>query len=172
MSTSHVPSAAWRVLRAGLLAGALDLCLALIVQFTVAHRVNLIRILQAIASGLLGPAARDGGVGSASLGLLLHLSIATIWAGIYFGAARRLGWLSGITQTLRARVTTGLGYGLVVWAGMNLVVVPLSRAQSGLGLNLATAMILVGHTLFVGLPIALAIGAVKPSGSRGASPQA
>lgn len=150
-----------RVLRAGLVAGVLDLCLALGIQFLVAGRVSLVRILQAIAAGVLGPASREGGLSAALLGLVAHFVIATIWAALWFFAATRSVQLRRFTHRRETLVACGLAYGVVVWMGMNLLVVPASRAPSNLTFTLVTALMIVGHALLVGLPIVWTIGAVR-----------
>jgi hypothetical protein len=165
---SDEPPTSVRIARAGGIAGALDLCLAMLIQFGVTGRIDLVRILQSIASGLLGRGSFDGGLGAASLGLALHFLIATIWAALYFVAATRLGWLSRLTASAAGRIASGLAFGLVVWSGMNLVVVPLSRAPGRFSLTWATAAMVVGHMVMVGLPIALAVGAVRLRRDRSA----
>jgi len=139
---------------AGLLAGVLDLGLALLMQFVATGGVDLVRVLQSVASGVMGPPARAGGGGAAALGLMLHLLIATIWSALFFGVAARLTWLRAALHSPGSRIAVGLGYGVVVWAGMRYVVVPLSRAGGGRGWGLTTVLMVVGHALLVGLPIA------------------
>jgi hypothetical protein len=109
------------------------------------------RLLQGIASGLLGPAAFRGGWGSASLGLALHFLIAFTAAGVFYAASRRIlalrhhPWLAGI------------GYGLVVYGFMYWVVMPLSRLRRGPVTLQNTAIAIVTHIICVGLPISLVI---------------
>ena len=69
--------------------------------------------------------AFDGGAGTAALGLLLHYVIALVWTVLFFLAARRFGALT------RHPIPVGLSYGVVVWAVMNLIVLPLSNARRG-----------------------------------------
>lgn len=102
----------------GLLAGAGDYFFALCF-----YGWNL-GVFQNVAGGLIGlKAARAGGVGSFVLGTLLHFLIAGIWAALFCGLARRVPLL------LRHAVPAGLLYGLVVYLGMNCVVLPLSTLQ-------------------------------------------
>jgi hypothetical protein len=103
---------------AGLLVGTLDILDAII--FYGLRGVSATRILQGIASGLIGRSAFTQGARSAALGMLLHFFIATTWAAIYLLASRRLPlsrhpWLYG---TL---------YGIIVYIVMNYVVLPLSH---------------------------------------------
>lgn len=153
-----------RVVKAGLVAGALDLCLAMLIQLVFVGRVNLVRVFQSVASGVLGASARTGGPPAAALGLVLHFLIATIWAAIFLVVAYRWSSLRRWTQSPPSLVATGLGYGVVIWGGMNLVVVPLSRATSNLSLSLVTLAMIAGHAVMVGLPMVLTIGRVREPG--------
>jgi hypothetical protein len=78
------------------------------------------RMLQGIASGLLGPASFEGGTGTALLGLGLHYFIAFSVVLTYVVASQRIELLT------RQWVVSGILYGLGVWAFMNFVVIPLS----------------------------------------------
>ncbi|HEX8560598.1 MAG TPA: hypothetical protein VF668_21055 [Pyrinomonadaceae bacterium] len=142
--------AARAILWGGLLAGAGDIAFAFVVSGL--RGVGPVRVLQSVAGGLLGPAAREGGLAAAALGGALHFLIAAAAAAAYWLASRRLRVL------VRRPVTCGLLYGVAVYFVMNFVVVPLSaayfkpsHAPSALLLNSA------GHMLLVGLPIALAV---------------
>ncbi len=106
-------------------------------------------ICQFVASGLLGPAAYQGGLAAAGLGLLVHCLVALGAAAAFVLAVRALPLL------LRAAVPFGLAHGLAVWVVMNQVVIPLSRIPpSPTSLPLLWNG-LIGHALLVGLPIAL-----------------
>lgn len=74
---------------ATLLAGTLDI-LDAFTFWGVTKAVPPERILQSIASGLLGKAAFQDGTGAAALGLLLHYFIMSVMAALYVLAARRL----------------------------------------------------------------------------------
>ncbi len=64
-----------RLVQGGVLAGALDITYAIVFNY-VRSGVPPVRILQSVASGLLGRAAYSGGAGTAGLGLALHFFIA------------------------------------------------------------------------------------------------
>ncbi|RTQ48861.1 DUF1440 domain-containing protein [Hymenobacter gummosus] len=135
-------------LRAGLLAGTLDISAALLVFSGLLQKLGPQTLLQSVASGALGKAAYAGGWATALLGLGLHYLIALLWAALYVAAAR--AW----PALRRQWVLGGVLYGVVVWAVMNLVVLPLSRAGRG-PLTLQGIVInLVILILMVGLPIA------------------
>lgn len=136
------------VLAGGLVAGTLDIVFAASFWGLKAD-VPGQRILQSVASGLLGPAAFEGGLQTASLGLTLHYVIALFMALAWYVVAQR--WRMARELPVRA----GAIYGAFLYLAMTLVVVPLSAAQPGpldpvwIGLNLAV------HMLLIGIPIAL-----------------
>jgi uncharacterized membrane protein YagU involved in acid resistance len=105
------------VLYGGFVAGTLDVLAAALINW-----LNPLIIMRAIASGLLGRAAFQGGLPVAALGLLLQWAMSLLIAAIFVFAARRLAWLG------RRWVAAGLLYGVVVFVVMEYVVVPLSAA--------------------------------------------
>ena len=136
-------------LAGGLAAGALDIASALIL--TAMRGRDPIVVLHYIASGVLGRDAFPGTPAIAALGLFLHFFITCVAAGLYVAATRRLPALT--LQPLRF----GALYGVVVWAVMHLVVVPLSAVPSALTFTLrGVATQLAIHVVCVGWPIALA----------------
>ena len=144
------PSALSVILRAGLIAGACDITAALTVY---AHLdgARSIRLLQGIASGLLGKASFEGGFATAALGLLCHFTIATGAATVFYGASRLLPVL------VRAAPVTGPLYGIAVYFFMQLVVLPLSAIGPRPFSWQATIIGNVIHIFCVGLPIALTV---------------
>lgn len=131
----------------GLLAGTLDILAAFAMSWP---RAAPARVLQSIASGVLGPSSYQGGLRTAALGLLLHFVIALGAAAVYGAASRQWSvlWLRP--------VRCGLAYGVIVYLVMNLVVVPLSRIGFRLPAWPSIALLVVIHMVCVGLPIALA----------------
>jgi len=118
------------------------------------------RILQSIASGLLGRASFDGGWKTAVLGLFLHFVISFGAATVYYLASRRLVFM------VRNAVGAGLAYGIAVYVFMNYVVIPLSAARKQ-PFNLEMFVInMIEHMVLVGLPIALATRKFAPAGGR------
>jgi hypothetical protein len=144
------------VLVGGLIAGAFDITYAIV--FSGFRGVPATRILQSVASGLLGSKSFEGGWPTAALGLALHFLIALILAFIFYLASRRLPALA------RHPVVSGLGYGFAVYWTMNLVVLPLSafpRKVSFTPVVVVTGLLV--HMLLIGLPIAFA---VRRAGAR------
>lgn len=136
----------------GLIGGILDISDALV--FYGIRGVSPERLLQAIAGGLLGVRAMQGGWATATLGLGLHFLIAFTAATVYYSASRKL-------RMLRQRpIVSGLLYGIAVFLFMNMVVVPLSAIHRSptalLKFNIVSANAVLALMLFIGLPIALA----------------
>ena len=105
------------ILAGGFLAGSIDIGAAALI-----YHVSPVIILHAIASGLLGKPAFQGGASIALLGLVLQWLMSWLIAGVYVFAARRLAWMK------RRWLAAGLGYGVVIYAVMNYIVRPLSAA--------------------------------------------
>ena len=130
-----------------LIAGTLDLSDALI--FYGLRGVPPTRILQGIASGILGRASFTQGTHSAFLGLLLHYFIATTVATIYFIASRRL-------PLSRHPLLWGGLYGITVYVVMNYVVIPLSKIGPRPTPPLVPLINGVAALVFcIGIPVAL-----------------
>jgi len=109
-----------------------------------------IRVFQTVAGGLIGrEAAMAGGVPTFVLGVILHYVIALIWAALFWGLSRKLPAL------VQHAVPAGLAYGLVVFYGMNSVVLPLSALHTKAWPLAWAPWPIAAHMLAVGLPIAL-----------------
>ena len=111
---------------------------------------NPAAVWQSVAAGLSGKAAYDGGNATALLGLTLHFCIAFVMALVYVRAARHLPLL------LQRPILMGALYGLVLYAVMNFVVVPLSAIGFHAPSLKGAIRALIPHVLFVGPAIALA----------------
>ena len=140
------------ILVAGLMAGAFDITYACIFSY-VRRGVTPGAVFRSVASGALGPSAREGGIKIAILGLCFHFLIALIWASIYFLASRVLPFM------IKHAIISGILYGLCVYLVMYGIVLRVSAIH-------ATAYpwsyqwpVLIGnvliHTLGIGLTIAL-----------------
>jgi hypothetical protein len=143
-STLTVPKA---ILWGGLVAGVLDATDG-VIAFGL-KGLNPIQVLQYIASGVLGPSSFQGGLGTAALGTVLHFVIAFVVATVYVVASQ---W---ITPLKSKAVLFGLLFGVAVYFFMNYLVLPLSAVTPSpfsLGMFLNGV---IGHAVFVGLPIAL-----------------
>ncbi len=129
---------------AGLVAGTLDITSAIILAWM--RGISAVRLLQFVASGLIGRQSFQGGNATAALGLFLHFVIAFGATAVFYVASRKL-------PILRERpIAGGLIFGLCVWLVMNLIIVPLSAATprhtwSGDLTQVAIHMILIGLTI-------------------------
>jgi hypothetical protein len=132
----------------GLAAGILDIADAIVL--TLMNGGAPTRMLQGIASGLLGRASYDGGLPTAALGLAIHFFIATSAATVYFLASRKL------TLLLRKPMLCGVIFGLMWWALMYQIVLPITFGRPYTIPALPQLLNQLGiHILGVGLPIAL-----------------
>jgi hypothetical protein len=120
-----------------------------VVVFSFLLKVPYLVLLQFIASGLLGPAAFAGGLGTALLGLLLHVLFSLVIAAVFILAAVRLPVLR------RNLLFSGLLYGVIVYFVMNFVVTPLSAAPPSEGITMSVVVEgIIVHALTIGLPLA------------------
>ena len=143
-------SIARAILIGGFIGGALDLLFA--ISFAGYNGAAPSRVFQAIASGLLGDAAFSGGIGVQALGVACHFGISLLWATLFAVIASRLPALA------RRPILAGLGFGIVVFLGMRLVVLPLSAYPHPVTFKpLATVLDLLSHMLLFGTPIALVV---------------
>jgi len=147
--TAALPPMWPAVLTGGLAAGVLDAANG-VVAFGLVLGMNPLQVLQYIASGVLGSAAFTGGLPAAALGGALHFVIAFVVAAVYVGASHRSSALA------EHPVAFGAAYGVVVYLFMNYIVVPLSAVPPA---SFSTTLFvngIVGHAIFVGMPIAWA----------------
>jgi hypothetical protein len=145
--TTPSPQYAKAIALCCLIAGTLDISDAFI--FSHFRGIAPTRILQGIASGILGRASFTQGSRSALLGLFLHYFIATTVATIYIFASRRL-------PLSRHPLLWGTVYGILVYLVMNYVVFPLSKIGFRPTPPLPSLINGVAALIFcIGIPIAL-----------------
>lgn len=138
------------ILWGGLIAGTMDITAA-ILTYKIRNNVSPARLLQSVASGLLGKDAFTGGNATAALGLLLHFVIAFGATTVFYLASRKMPWL------IQHAVLAGVLYGIFVHQFMQQVVLPLSAFHKA-PFNVSALVIgLVTHIVCVGLPIALTV---------------
>ena len=147
---SHINDGATStILKAGLIAGLLDATAASI-QYFIMTGNNPVRVFRYIASAVFGKSALEGGTGTALLGFLFHILIATSFAAFFFFIYPKIRFIT------RSKVLLGLLYGLAVWAVMNLIVVPLSFGKFTFVLYKAVMAALI-LMFCIGLPISLIV---------------
>jgi uncharacterized membrane protein YagU involved in acid resistance len=141
--------AVFAILVGGFIAGLCDITYAIV--FWSFRDVSATRVLQSVASGLLGAAATEGGMATAALGLFLHFFIAFSAAAIYYLASRKIPFL------IQHAVLSGVLYGFCIYWFMNLVVLPLSAFPRKVTFSpVPTVTGLLVHMFLIGLPIAWA----------------
>ena len=133
------------ILKTGLVAGTLDILAAIVIL----AKMNMMGVLQYIASGVFGKEAFSGGTTMAIAGLIFHYIIALSFTTFYFIVFPYVPFLR------KQKLVGGVLYGAFVWSVMNLVTVPLSNTSkspltwSGASLNMAILIVCIG------LPISL-----------------
>ena len=142
------------ILVAGLVAGTFDITYACIFAY-LRRGVAPAAVFRSVASGALGPSAREGGVKVALLGLCFHFLIALILATIFYFASRVIPFL--VTHA----VVSGLLYGLCVYLVMYGIVMRFSAIHSQLYPWQYPWVVLIPnvliHMLGIGLTIALIV---------------
>jgi uncharacterized membrane protein YagU involved in acid resistance len=145
----------WAVLVGGLVAGTLDILFA--ISFAAYNDIPAMRLLQSVASGVLGRDAYAGGGPSAALGLCLHFAMAIAFAGAFVLASR------SAPQLVRRPFIFGGLFGVGVFLFMRFVVLPWSAFPHPVTFKpLATTLDLLSHVFLFGIPIALAARTASP----------
>ena len=132
----------------GLISGSIDLLAAC--AFAATRSLTPRRVLQAIASALIGPKAFESGVRTAALGFGLHFLIAFSATAAYILASRSLPMLA------EHPLVSGLLYGAAVHFFMTFVVFPLSSLKRPFSMTFFLGQLVI-HMLCVGLPISLVV---------------
>jgi hypothetical protein len=149
-----------RLLRAGLLVAVSDGLFAS--AFGVVVRgVAVARVWEGVASVLVGKGALDGGPAMVALGVLMHVVVAFTWSTLFLFAVQRSHRLRAVLDSPYGALKVATVLGPFIWLCMSLVVIPLLVHRLP-AITLAYVEMLLGHIVFVGLPMAAAIG----SGSR------
>ncbi|HNR08591.1 MAG TPA: hypothetical protein PKM27_14825 [Saprospiraceae bacterium] len=151
------------ILFTALVAGILDLAGA-VVSYMISRGGGFPKkILEYIAGGWYGSAALDGSLKMNIVGGISHFFIATCWTALFYFLYPRLRFLQ------KSRLVSAILYGLVIWAVMNLAVLPLSAWNAPLRLMpfeaAKAAFILI---VCVGLPVVVRTGSYYKSIQTGA----
>jgi len=133
---------------AGLIAGILDITSAFVIAGI--KGTGSIRMLQGIASGLLGQRSFEGGMATAGLGLAIHFLIAFTAAGVFYAASRKLSFLT------EHAVVSGVLYGIAVYIFMYWILVPLVFPTAHHSMSRDVTAVII-HIVLIGLPIALVV---------------
>ena len=136
------------ILTAGLVVGVLDISSAFVIWWQ--RGVDARRGLQGIAAGLLGAKSFDGGLVTASLGLVLHFFVAFVVVSIFYVASLKIEFLT--THPVVSGVLYGIGIYIVMYWFVLPIAFPTFRHRMGNEL-LAVAI----HISLIGLPCALIV---------------
>lgn len=148
--TTLTPGGNRAVLYGGLIAGAMDLAAA--IATNALRGIDPVRIMQSIASGLLGSSVYEQGAATAALGVVLHFLMMFIICAIFYAASRRLSLLT------ERPIVMGVLYGIAVYVVMTFVVLPLSAFPHELSFTPGRIAIAASiMILCVGLPISLVV---------------
>ncbi len=128
------------------ISGTLDILFAMVL--TVAFGRQIPNMLRYVASGPF-PAATDMGTAGAVLGLLVHFALMAVMAAVLMAYLRRN------PDYLDHPIWMGVVYGLITYAVMNWVVVPLRFDAPLPPRPLSIVSQLFAHLVLVGIPMAL-----------------
>ncbi|MFA6470241.1 MAG: DUF1440 domain-containing protein [Bacteroidota bacterium] len=136
------------VLFTALFAGTLDIAAAM-VNYSVSTGNVSTAVLRFIASGVFGSEAFSGGMMMAACGLIFHYCIAFFWTMVYF-------LLYPHIQSVGSNAyLAGAFYGVIIWCGMNLIVLPCSNVPHHPidAANAAEAIAIL--IICIGIPVAV-----------------
>jgi hypothetical protein len=136
------------IVTAWLVVGILDITSAFVIATI--KGTGSIRMLQGIASGLLGRRSFEGGLGTAALGLTIHFFIALMVVLVFYIASRKINFLT------RQPLLSGLIYGIAVYLFMYWIVIRFVFPNAHPSLSRDVTAVLV-HMFLIGMPTALVI---------------
>jgi len=148
-STNHpLKNPVTAIILTGLVAGLLDITAAC-TQYYINTGKGPGNVLRYVASGVFGKKAFAGGITMAAWGLLFHFIIAFGLTSFFFWLYPKISWLG------KNKMEAGLLYGVFAWLVTNLVIVPLSHAQSPPFVMAKAAVAMLILMFCIGLPISL-----------------
>ena len=159
-STSHIHrnSLLRSIVLGGLIIGIAD---AIIYHWFVSSVLDgypLMTVYQYMASGALGNAAFEGGIGTALLGVFFHFFVSFVVAAVFILSADRIPLLR------RYAIPGSLVYGFGVFIVMNLIVLPLSKAPPLPAPTMLQLIAMIAdHILVIGLPLGIIVRRMPPS---------
>jgi hypothetical protein len=142
---------------AWLTAGLLDITSAFVIAEI--KGTGSVRMLQGIASGLLGKRSFEGGLVTAGLGLTIHFFIAFTAATLFYLFSRKFSFL------IEHAIVAGFLYGIVVYLFMYWVVIRLVFPNAHPSFSRDVTAVLV-HMFLIGLPISLIVNRCSKKQAR------
>ena len=112
------------------------------------------RVFRGVASVLFGRGALDGGVPMAIVGMLMHLTVALFWSGIFILALQNSEKLRSAIQSAPTAMLLAIVYGISIWLIMSLIVIP-TLVHRPPNIALKWWVQCLGHPLFVVTPMIL-----------------
>jgi hypothetical protein len=153
-STSHVHrnSLLRSIVLGGLIIGIADAIIYHWFVSSILEGYPLMAVYQYLASGALGNAAFEGGIGTALLGVFFHFFVSFVVAAVFILSADRIPLLR------RHAIPASLVYGFGVFIVMNLMVLPLSAAPPLPPPTMPQLIVtIVDHLLVIGLPLGIIV---------------
>ena len=142
---------------AWLTAGILDITSAFVIAEI--KGTGAVRMLQGIASGLLGKRSFEGGLLTAGLGLAIHFFIAFTAATLFYLISRKFRFL------IEHAIAAGFLYGVAVYLFMYWVVIRLVFPNAHPSFSRDVTAVLV-HMFLIGLPISLIVSRFSKKQAR------
>jgi hypothetical protein len=147
MNQNQSPNKIRIVFLTGITVGILDI-VAAILKFYIETGKGPEPIFRYIASGVFGRSAFTEGKEMIAWGLVFHFIIALLFTTML------LLVFSKVYAIFRNWVVVGILYGIVIWAAMNFIVVPMSEVPKP-KFDLVQALIAAAILIFmIGLPVA------------------
>ena len=144
-----------RVVLAGVITGISDGLFSSVLS-AVFYGSTVTRLFQGVAATLLGNRALSGGPRTALVGVAMHFGVAFAWSAVFMAITMLVPLVRRISATPSGVLTLAAIYGPMVWLVMSLVVVP-ALVHRAPAINARWWTQLVGHIVFVGLPIVASI---------------
>ena len=144
-----------RLLRATLLVGVSDACFAMVSGWLM-RATPPARVWQGVASVLLGKPALDGGAAMVALGVVMHFGVAFTWSAVLLAVVQRSYRVRAILDSEYGPLKVASVMGPLIWLVMSVIVMP-SFTGRAVSFTSYWLVQLVGHVVFVALPMAWAI---------------
>jgi hypothetical protein len=122
------------------------------VVLTLVYGRTIPGLFQGIAATAFGPRMFEAGVPSALLGLAMHFAVAFTWSAVLLAQVASSPWLRRGLATRMGVLAVAAVYGPVIWIVMSAGAIPVLTGQP-VTITFRWWVQLVGHVVFVGLPI-------------------
>ena len=118
------------------------------------------RLWQGVASVLLGAGALEGGTRTAAIGLAMHFGVAFGWSAVFVLLVESSSGLRGVLASPSGMIAIAAVYGPMIWIVMSCALIPLFTHRPP-AINLRWWIQLVGHVVFVALPMVAIVRAYR-----------